>query len=289
MNNLRYVPNIESDLDPIDLTLNRWQNISVCDDNDWAVSYLNLPLIQGRYIVVEIDYKGSLNCREEENCDWQNECSFPAKEPVLNKSNLACKEKSISTFVCNYAWNEEMPLPTVDFALRNIPKKMIPKKDTDNDINIDTVLERFDSTKNLETLLKKLCIFVNKIMNGKKHENEYDEGEDMQHLLQEYAKTGTISGDCKSASTFLAGLAQNLGLPSRRLSGFVLGDEMRGGHFWSEVYVPTTKRDGIWIPVDAATGVFKTYPENEKGVYHVNSMMPKFEGEKTARLRVNYL
>ncbi|GEM_PF-3226205 len=27
----------------------------------------------------------------------------------------------------------------------------------------------------------------------------------------------------------------------------------------------------------------------EKGVYHVNSMMPELEGEKTARLRVNYL
>ena len=293
---------MDKSLGNIELKKNRWFKIFT-PDKDYCPNILRIPLIQGMNIFVQIRYEGAFELRNQPFLDERLLVDFPQTYPITNcvlaRENLIPSDDQNNSFISQYPTSKTIELPPLDFVRANIPRDIRRK-------HIHTVKKGkriarkiYQEGNDLESLLMNLYGFVEDSMSL---EECYFLQESLPYLIDEYNKTGKFPGTCKAVSTFVTGLANALGLASRRVGGPIISDKPIGtygkdktkltdsiiGHSWSEIYIPINSKEGFWIPLDPGAGAFKTYPSRNES-YHLNVGLPKFKGEKEARLKVSYV
>lgn len=254
------------------------------------------PLIQGWNIVAEIECAGPLPLQEQPYFGLDGIMSYPNSDVLFCRRNLRQHRQGVYTFRTEYGSrtaSEHIALPSLDFLRANLPDHIKrdyvhPVEEAREMVEVMTSLAR-----TLDDVLDEIYQFVTETANQQPHQEPINAW-NVKYIIDEYYGTGRFSGDCKSLSTFFAGLAQTLGIPARIVGGLLTKKHLDtetdlGGHFWPEVYIPQDARRGCWMPFDPANHKLDTVKAftSTTVTYHIETKIPPF-GNQPARLRVSY-
>lgn len=271
----------------IPLQEGEWQEIPThvnTLDFSLGASRLVAPLKQGKNIAAQIEYDGEVFFRKENFHCLSHLTYFPQ-----NVLFHPLQQNRSGVFRSQY---KEKPakLPLLNFARANLSEKIAEAFVHPCSVAVE-IAENLEAP-DLEQVLRNIYEFVDEACDNMPHEQHKDSW-NMNHLVQQYYETGRYGGDCKSIYTFFVGLANNLGLASRGVLGWLTGNKEKSlegrGHYWPEVYIPESKTEGFWLPFDAANPKLNSFGEFDKNcIYYLGDWLPIFYGPKTCKMKVWY-
>ena len=293
--------------EPIDFRFEIGKLVEIPTKEDESYDYYgvlsDVLIVPEKNIVVDLLYLGEIRCRDFE--DWSFEGQklehqdYPPHNPIFHSENLVNMGTGHYRFRTKLESQRKFNLPRLSFAKEHIPDDVRTKYLTQRDLP-KGIASAINGSDDLEHILRNFHNTLFRSTNGRDRRADYyifDE------LLQEYLSTGKVSGDCKAISTFTSGLINALGLPARVVDGDIISQNdrtmdydktiraYRGGHVWSEVYVPINERNGFWIPIDPfGLGIFRDYPLGNEAYAYCRVGLPKFldQNIKTAQLKITY-
>lgn len=258
------------------------------DDHDDCPYELDLPILSWKNIHVSIKYNGQLMPRDQ--ATPMPNCTYPEWNSVLNSECLESTEEGLYTFTSKY--------PTSDLKLSSV-------EDAGNASGIEKYIEQADiperllkdlhGARNMGELLFDMMCDIGAA--GSREPIDAYSSHNLSYLMREYESQGHFPGDCRAFSTVVVGVAHAIGLPARRIIGYVehrddpgifaiQGEEgLKEPHYWSELFVPV--EGGVWLLADAAREKFRNYPSDE--TYILQERMPRFEGDGVPEVCVEYV
>ncbi len=181
-------------------------------------------------------------------------CIFPMDREVpalfwsenLNL-DLASDGKRIYTFKTKYIQDFSEILPS-DY-LKNVPRWAEENFLADVPSGIIKLANKLaGNEKDTVKILEKFYYFIVNHMQVEL----ITMGKPLEQLLDEYANAGCFYGNCKEAKTFLMGLCNAKGFPTKG----VYGKSLRPlAHVWTDVFVPVEGGYKL-LPIDGALGYF---------------------------------
>ena len=197
---------LESEI--VNIELGNWFDIPTHKKN--LPRILQLPLLPRKKLIVDLEYDDEIRF-EKEFIDEDEVVTFPIHNPIFNGLN---QRTSTPAYRFEADYSAIGDLPSLEEAIRLRPQNLRVRSGRIKDWK---KISRDLAKPSLEETLMSLYRFVHSAISGKEHESNTDN--DMNYLVNEFLRTGKISGDCKSVSTFTTGLAHALGLYARRLGG----------------------------------------------------------------------
>ncbi len=278
-------------VDPVSISLeeNKWTTLPLRQSRIGGFRipvphYLEIPTRLGADIAVDVEFDGTRTYRKE----WQSaNTTFPQAEVLFTEAN--CEQNTYRAHYGTHRSRSQLQLPA---AKQHRQTQVAQSTRLSAEPRAVAIVENISSMSvTLEQQLVAVCEFVQEMHSGHDRADIETAGFanywSLPHILDEYYSTGSYSGDCKSVSTLQTGLGLALGIPARRVAGFLTCDEGRFGHTWSELYIPAATP--CWVPFDAADPAIDAvlaWPKN--ATYSITATLPDLIGEAAVSLRVRY-
>jgi len=284
--NITYVDTDNDDLTPR-ITPGRWRELSISDkENDHR--FIIVPIIPGKEVKIFFRYDGEISTNDQDKAEFWK-VTFPYTNALMHKDNLESYENGVYVFSNRFCPLEDFQIGgSIEDMINNTPKNIKNKYVNYNGASKtisalrDAIIED-GYNDDVDYFLREVAGFASYQVNGYRSE-ELGGEDDMDSLLEQSLMHNEINGTCKALSTFVCGLLNSAGLAARRVEGFleIPDEEIRMGHAWAELYVPSKK---LWVPVDY-DGALKTVPDDR--MYDYSSDIPKLLGSNNFEIKIEY-
>lgn len=274
----------------LELDTAKWHDIR--SDKEYICS-VSFPIYPSK-ISVFLKYSGSLEYRDSIHkellsiiCDGEiidDECETYPIANIFDKNALKKAKNGMYYFEFDYS---KTPGKITDLSeLKSIPPEISERYRKPQDVDISMRQMLFPRSL---SEISRIAIQYNNPDDG----FDIDHCQDIHQLMEEIKNKGYYVGDCKAVSTFTTWLANSIGLPSRRILGYVDHAEKENnnisdtGHVWPEIFLPAKEGGWGWFLFDPALRKYLTYPDDD--IYNTSFTIPRLVGKsKNAKIMINY-
>ena len=257
----------------LNLGFDRWYEIPTRQEEDlqdlqgFGGVIDSLIIIHGKNIQADLLYQGKIECRNNEDESFMYFQSYLPENPLFHAENMTIVGDGHYRFTTSYY-------------------------STAKTANIDTGIYLLQHEQEILELFCTLRKVFDEVVKAKSKKKRKEDFYDFEKLLREYKETGKLDGDCKTISTFNAGMIEAQGLETRIVAGkiYCRNKKFDEGHLWAEAFVPLNHGSSYWIPIDPALELYGNFPPDTM-MYSIETELPVFKDQsvKTARLRLQYV